>query len=47
MDSDVSLRDVLEADLPIFFAYELDPDAQAMAAFTSKDRDNSSGKMRV
>jgi RimJ/RimL family protein N-acetyltransferase len=40
MDSDVSLRDVLEADLPIFFAYELDPDAQAMAAFTSKDRDN-------
>jgi RimJ/RimL family protein N-acetyltransferase len=41
MDSDVSLRDVLEADLPIFFAYELDPDAQAMAAFTSKDRDNS------
>ena len=40
MDSDVSLRDVLEADLPSFFAYQLDPDAQAMAAFTSKDPAN-------
>ncbi len=28
---------MLEADLPIFFAYQLDPDAQAMAAFTAKD----------
>jgi RimJ/RimL family protein N-acetyltransferase len=37
MVSDVSLRDVLEADLPIFFADQLDPDAQAMAAFTAKD----------
>ncbi len=37
MASDFSLRDVLEADLPIFFAYQLDPDAQAMAAFTAKD----------
>ena len=37
MVSDFSLRDVLEADLPIFFAYQLDPDAQAMAAFTAKD----------
>ena len=40
MDTDFSLRDVLEADLPIFFAYQLDPDAQAMAAFTSKDPAN-------
>jgi RimJ/RimL family protein N-acetyltransferase len=40
MVSDFSLRDVLEADLPIFFAYQLDPDAQAMAAFTSKDPAN-------
>ena len=40
MGSDVSLRDVLEADLPIFFAYQLDPDAQAMAAFISKDPAN-------
>ena len=37
MVSYFSLRDVLEADLPIFFAYQLDPDAQAMAAFTAKD----------
>ena len=37
MVSDFSLRDVLEADLPIFFAYQLDPDARAMAAFTAKD----------
>ncbi len=40
MDKDVSLREVLEADLPIFFAYQLDPDAQAMAAFISKDPAN-------
>ena len=40
MDTDFSLRDVLAADLPIFFAYQLDPDAQAMAAFTSKDQAN-------
>jgi hypothetical protein len=40
MDSDVSLRDVLEADLPIFFAYQLDSDAQAMATFISKDPAN-------
>ena len=37
MVSDFSLRDVLEADLPIFFAYQVDPDAQAMAAFTARD----------
>lgn len=37
MVSDFSLRDVLEADLPIFFAHQLDPEAQAMAAFTAKD----------
>ena len=37
MASDFSLRDVLETDLPIFFAYQLDPEAQTMAAFTSKD----------
>ena len=37
MGSDFSLRDVLETDLPIFFAYQLEPEAQTMAAFTSKD----------
>ena len=40
MDTDFSLREVREADLPIFFAYQLDPDAQAMAAFISKDPAN-------
>ncbi len=37
MAGDLSLRDVLEADLPIFFAHRLDPDARIMAAFTAKD----------
>jgi RimJ/RimL family protein N-acetyltransferase len=37
MDGDLSLRDVLEADLPVFFAHQLDPEAQAMAAFTPRD----------
>ena len=40
MGTDFSLRDVREADLPIFFAYQLDPDAQTMAAFISKDPAN-------
>ena len=40
MGTDFSLREVREADLPIFFAYQLDPDAQAMAAFISKDPAN-------
>ncbi len=35
--SAVSLRPVVEADLPIFFAQQLDPDANYMAAFTAKD----------
>jgi RimJ/RimL family protein N-acetyltransferase len=37
MISDFSLRNVLEADLPTFFVYQLDPEANAMAAFTAKD----------
>jgi RimJ/RimL family protein N-acetyltransferase len=37
--SDVTLRDVTEADLPIFFAHQLDPEATQMAAFASRDRD--------
>jgi RimJ/RimL family protein N-acetyltransferase len=40
MVREFSLRNVLEADLPIFFTYQLDPEAQAMAAFTSKERAN-------
>lgn len=34
---DVTLRDVVDADLPIFFAQQLDPDANHMAAFTRKN----------
>lgn len=33
----LTLRDVVPDDLPIFFAYQLDPDANYMAAFTAKD----------
>jgi len=31
------LRDVVENDLPLFFAFQLDPDANSMAAFTARD----------
>jgi RimJ/RimL family protein N-acetyltransferase len=37
MTADVTLRDVTDSDLPIFFEQEQDPDARRMAAFTSKD----------
>src|SRR6188768_3387107 len=37
MTNDVQLRDVTEADLPIFFEQQLDPDANRMAAFTARD----------
>ncbi|HYP41450.1 MAG TPA: GNAT family N-acetyltransferase [Chloroflexia bacterium] len=33
----VQLREVAEADLPIFFEYQRDPDANHMAAFTARD----------
>ncbi len=36
--SDVLLRDVTEVDLPIFFAQQLDPDANQMAGFAARDR---------
>ena len=42
MTSDLLLRDVREDDLPIFFEQQLDPDANYMAAFISRnpaDRD--------
>ena len=35
----VLLRDVAESDLPIFFEQQLDPEATAMAAFPSRDRE--------
>ena len=33
----IVLRDVTEGDCPTFFEHQLDPDANYMAAFTSKD----------
>ncbi len=33
------LREVVEGDLPAFHDYECDPEAAAMAAFASRDRD--------
>jgi RimJ/RimL family protein N-acetyltransferase len=37
VDKDFLLRDVLESDLPIFFAHQSDADARRMAAFVSRD----------
>lgn len=37
MTSDLRLRDVHADDLPMFFEYQLDPEANHMAAFTAKD----------
>ncbi|MDQ2907429.1 MAG: GNAT family N-acetyltransferase [Chloroflexota bacterium] len=34
---DIHLRDVIMSDLPIFFEQQLDPEANQMAAFTSRD----------
>jgi RimJ/RimL family protein N-acetyltransferase len=39
MTGEVSLRDVGEGDLPIFFEQQLDPEATRMAAFPARDRD--------
>jgi RimJ/RimL family protein N-acetyltransferase len=33
------LREVVEADLPIFYEHQRDPEAAAMAAFPTRDRD--------
>ena len=35
----VGLRPVIESDLPLFYAHQLDPEATHMAAFTSRDHD--------
>jgi RimJ/RimL family protein N-acetyltransferase len=37
MTAKIVLRDVAEADLPTFFAQQLDPGANHMAGFTAKD----------
>ena len=39
MKNKVILRDVTEADLPILYEQQLDPDATQMAAFSSRDRE--------
>ena len=39
LTSSVVLRNVTEDDLPIFFEFQLDPEACQMAAFPSRDRD--------
>jgi len=44
--SNVSLRDVQEGDLPIFFEQQLDPDSNYMAAFTAKDPTDRDAFMR-
>lgn len=36
----LGLRDVVEADLPVFFEHEQDPEAIRMAAFTPGDPSN-------
>jgi RimJ/RimL family protein N-acetyltransferase len=36
-DGKVSLRKVLEEDIPVFFEQQLDPQANEMAAFTSRE----------
>ena len=40
MSNDIFLRDVTESDLPILFEQQLDPEATAMAAFPSRDRES-------
>jgi RimJ/RimL family protein N-acetyltransferase len=40
MSTEILLRDVTEGDLPILFEQQLDPEATAMAAFPSRDRES-------
>ena len=37
MEINLWLRPVLNSDLPIFYTQQIDPDANQMAAFTSRD----------
>lgn len=39
MENNITLRDVIESDLPILFEQQLDPEATVMAAFPSRDHD--------
>ncbi len=38
MDTAILLRDVVESDLPIFFAQQCDPLATTMAGFPARER---------
>ncbi|HXQ38369.1 MAG TPA: GNAT family N-acetyltransferase [Anaerolineales bacterium] len=40
MTNIVILRDIIESDLPIFYEQQLEPEATAMAAFPSRDRES-------
>lgn len=39
MSDDIELRDVTQADLPIFFEHQRDPEATQMASFPSRNRE--------
>lgn len=39
MTNEITLRDVQEDDLPVFFEQQLDPEARRMAAFPGRARD--------
>jgi RimJ/RimL family protein N-acetyltransferase len=45
MSNELLLRNVVNEDLPIFFEYQLDPEANTMAAFTAKDPTNQEAFM--
>jgi RimJ/RimL family protein N-acetyltransferase len=39
LTGEISLRDVIEDDLPILFEHQLDPEGARMASFTPRDRE--------
>ena len=45
MPNELVLRNVVNDDLPIFFEYQLDQEANSMAAFTAKDPTNQEAFM--
>jgi len=45
MSDELLLRDVVDDDLPIFFEFQLDQEANTMAAFTAKDPTNQEAFM--
>jgi len=45
MSNELLLRNVVNEDLPIFFEYQLDQDANYIAAFTAKDPTNQEAFM--